>query len=157
MTGDLLVRAQRQAERSAPDVRAAARMRIARVESATDQGQARATFEMALDEIRSLPGRERQVLFEQARQSAAAFAPDLLREIPTVRRFPSDSHSETLLSIMLAHGRIDAAFDYVIHCDVPFGFPFGYTANLMQKLDDERRLIVLRRAMDAWRGLRAAN
>jgi hypothetical protein len=126
-------------------------MRIARVQSATDPGQARVTFEMALDEIRSLPSRERQVLFEQAQQIAAAFAPDLLREIPTVRRFPSDPHSETLLSIMLAHGRIDAAFDYVVHCDVPFGFPFRYAANLMQKLDDERRLIVLRRAMDAWR------
>jgi hypothetical protein len=151
MTDDLLVRAQRQAEQSAPPVRAAARMRIARVQSATDPGQARAIFEMALDEIRSLPSRERQVLFEQARQIAAAFAPDLLRKIPSVRRFPSDSQSETLLSIMLAHGHIDAAFDYVVQCDVPFGFPFGYAANLMQKLDDERRLIVLRRAMDAWR------
>jgi hypothetical protein len=151
MTDDLLVRAQRQAERSAPPVRAAARMRIARVQSAIDPGQARVTFEMALDEIRSLPSRERQVLFEQAQQIAAAFAPDLLREIPAVRLFPSDSHCETLLSIMLAHGHIDAAFDYVVHCDVPFGFPFGYAANLMQKLDDERRIIVLRRAMDAWR------
>ena len=151
MTDDLLVRAQRQAEQSAPPVRAAARMRIARVQSATDPGQARAIFEMALDEIRSLPSRERQVLFEQARQIAAAFAPDLLRKIPSVRRFPSDSQSETLLSIMLAHGHIDAAFDYVVHCDVPFGFPFGYAANLMQKLDDDRRLIVFRRAMDAWR------
>jgi len=151
MTDDLLVRAQRQAERSAPPVRAAARMRIARVQSATDPGQARVIFEMALDEIRSLPSRERQVLFEQAQQIAAAFAPDLLREIPAARLFPSDSHSETLLSIMLAHGHIDAAFDYVVHCDVPFGFPFGYAANLMQKLDDDRRLIVLRRAMDAWR------
>ena len=151
MTDDLLVRAQLQAERSAPPVRAAARMRIARVQSATDPGQARVIFEMALDEIRSLPSRESQVLFEQAQQIAAAFAPDLLHEIPAVRRFPSDSHSETLLSIMLAHGHIDAAFDYVVHCDVPFGFPFGYAANLMQKLDDDRRLIVLRRAMDAWR------
>jgi hypothetical protein len=151
MTDDLLVRAQLQAERSAPPVRAAARMRIARVQSATDPGQARVIFEMALDEIRTLPSRERQVLFEQAQQIAAAFAPDLLREIPTVRRFPSNSHSETLLSIMLAHGHIDAAFDYVVHSNVPFGFPFGYAANLMQKLGDERRLIVLRRAMDAWR------
>ena len=75
MTDNLLVRAQRQAERSAPPVRAAARMRIARVQSATDPGQARVTFEMALDEIRSLPSRERQVLFEQAQQIAAAFAP----------------------------------------------------------------------------------
>ena len=28
---------------------------------------------------------------------------------------------------------------------------FGYTANLMQKLDDTRRLSVLRRAINAWR------
>jgi hypothetical protein len=151
MTDDLLVRAQSQAERSSPTIRAVARMRIARVQSATDLGQARTTFEMALDEIRSLPSLERRILYEQAQQIAASFAPDLLREIPTVRRFPIDSKSEILLSIMLAHGRIDAAFDYVVHCDVPFGFPFGYAASLMQKLDDERRLIVLQRAVDAWR------
>lgn len=141
MTDDLLVRAQLQAERSAPTVRAVARMRIARVQSATDPSQARVTFEMALDEIRSLPSRERQILFEQAQQIAAAFAPDLLREIPNVLRFPIQSHSETLLSIMLEHGHIDAAFDYIVHCDVPFSFPFGYAANLMQKLDGERRLM----------------
>jgi hypothetical protein len=156
MTDDLLVRAQSQAERSSPTIRAVARMRIARVQSATDPGHARATFEMALDEIGSLPSRERRILlYEQAQEIAASFAPDLLREIPTVRRFPSDSKSEILLSIMLAHGRIDAAFEYVVHCDVPFGFPFGfpfgYAASLMQKLDDERRLIVLHRAVDAWR------
>jgi hypothetical protein len=69
--------------------------------------------------------------------------------VPTAIRIYS--RSEILLSIMLAHGHVDAAFDYVVHCDVPFGFPFGYAANLMQELDDERRLIVLRRAMDAWR------
>jgi hypothetical protein len=32
-----------------------------------------------------------------AQQIAAVFAPDLLREVPTVRRFPGDSHSEILL------------------------------------------------------------
>ena len=151
MPGDLLTRCRNQAERSSPSVRAAARMRIARVQSATDPGRARITFEMALDEIRSLPSREGQVLFEQAQQVAAAFAPELLREIPSVRRFPSDFHSETLLSIMLEHGHIDAAFDYVVHCDVPFSFPFGYAVNLMHTLDGERRVTVLRRAMDAWR------
>jgi hypothetical protein len=151
MTNDLLTSARSQAEQSSSPVRAAARMRIARVESAVDPGQARVTFEIALDEIRNLSSRDRQVLFEQAQQVAAAFAPDLLEKIPPARHFPSDHQSERLLSIMLEHGHIDAAFDYVLDCDVPFGFPFGYAADLMHRLDDERRLTVLRCAMNAWR------
>jgi hypothetical protein len=75
-------------------------------------------------------------------------------DFSSVRRFPNDFHSGTLVSIMLQHGHINAAFDYVIHCDVPFSFPFGYATNLMHKLDDERRLTVLRRAIDAWRASR---
>jgi hypothetical protein len=151
MTNDLLTSARSLAERSSSPVRAAARMRIARVESAVDPGQARITFEIALDEIRSLPKRDRQALFEQAQQVAAALAPDLLGKIPSARHFPSNHRSETLLSIMLEHGHIDAAFDYVLDCDVPFGFPFGYAANLMHKLDQDRRLTVLRCAIKAWR------
>ena len=126
-------------------------MRIARVQWVKDAGQARITFEMALDEIRSLPGREQQVLFEQAQQIAAAIAPELLREIPSVRRFPNKHHTEALLSTMLAHGHIDAAFDYVVQCDVPFDFPFGYAGNLMQKLDEDRQRTVLRCAINTWR------
>jgi hypothetical protein len=151
MMDDLLVQARTQAERSSPRIRAAARMRIARVESAADPGQARITFEMALDEIRQLPGRERQILFELAQQTAAAFAPDLLREIPPVRRFPSDRHADTLLGIMLEHSLIAAAFDFIVQIKVPFGFPFHQAANLMRKLDEERQLTVLRCAVEAWR------
>jgi hypothetical protein len=151
MPDDLVAEARNQAERSSPPVRATARMRIARVQSTADPGQARITFEMALDEIRSLPDRDRDLLFEQAQQIAAAVAPDLLPAIPSVRRFPNDFHSGTLVSIMLQHGHVDAAFEYVIQCNVPFSFPFNYAVNLMHKLDDERRLTVLRRAMDAWR------
>jgi hypothetical protein len=149
-----MAQARKQAERSSPPVRAAARLRIARVQSALDPGQARITFEMALDEIRSFPGRDRDFFFEQAQQIAAAFAPDLLREIPSVRGFPNHFHSGTLVNMMLQHGHIDAAFDYVIQSDVPFSFPFGYAGNLMHKLDDERRLTVFRCAMNAWRASR---
>lgn len=113
MLDDLLARARKQADRSSPVVRAAARMRIARVESAVDPGQARITFGMALDEIRSFPGRERDFFFEHAQQIAAAFAPDLLRDIPSVHCLPDDFHGEQLVSIMLQHGHIDAAFDFV--------------------------------------------
>ena len=84
MADHLVAEARKQAERSSPPVRAAARMRIARVQSAIDPGQARITFEMALEEIRMLSTRDRDwdFLFEQAQQIAAAFAPDLLPEIP---------------------------------------------------------------------------
>jgi len=50
MTDALLDHAQLQAERSSPSVRAVARVRIARAQSATDPDQARLTFDMALDE-----------------------------------------------------------------------------------------------------------
>jgi hypothetical protein len=80
MPDDLVAEARKQAERSSPPVRAVARMRIARVQSAIDPGQARITFEMALDEIRSLPSRDRDFFFQDAQKIAASFAPDLLRE-----------------------------------------------------------------------------
>jgi hypothetical protein len=151
MADDFIAHARKQAERSLPPVRAAARMRIARVQSAVDPGQARITFEMALDEIRSLTGRDRDFFFQDAQKIAAAFAPDLLREIPPVRGFGNDFHSGTLVNIMLQHGHIEAAFDYVNQGAVPSSFPYGYAVNLMHKLDDERRLAVLRRAVNAWR------
>jgi hypothetical protein len=147
---DLLTTARSQAERSLPPVRAVARMRIAHVESATDPGRARVTLEMALDEIPALSGRNRQVIFTQAQRVAAAFAPDLTKVLPATRSIPGGQECEVLLRIMLDHGRIDSAFDYIIG-DFPFGFPFGYTGNLMGKLDAARRLSVLRRAMSAWR------
>jgi hypothetical protein len=148
MSDDLIAQARKQAERSLPPVRAAARMRIARVQSAVDPGQARITFEMALDEIHSFVGRDRDFFFQDAQEIAAAFAPDLLREIPPVRG--NEFHSGTLVNIMLQHGHIEAAFDYVNQGDGPSSFPYGYAGNLMQKLDDERRLIMLRRAIKAW-------
>jgi hypothetical protein len=151
MPDDLVADARKQAERSSPAVRAAARLRIARVQSTIDPAQARITFEMALDEIRSVPSRDRGSFFGQAQEIAAAFAPDLLREIPSNSTFPKNFQSGRLVDIMLKSGHIDAAFDYVIQYDDPFSFPFGYAGNLMHKLDDERQLAVLLRAIDAWR------
>ena len=51
MTDAVLDRAQLQAERSSPPVRAVARVRISRAQTAIDPDQARVTFDMALDEI----------------------------------------------------------------------------------------------------------
>jgi hypothetical protein len=62
----------------------AALLRIARVQMAFDGDQARHTFQQALDEIRGLSGLGGEFLLEQARLLAAAVAPHLLREIPSV-------------------------------------------------------------------------
>src|SRR5271156_3550258 len=78
MVNDLLSRAAR----SKSPVRVAALLRVARVQTAFDRGQARITFEIALEEVQRLKGRERESMLQLARLIAAAVAPDLLDEIP---------------------------------------------------------------------------
>lgn len=69
-------------------MRAAALLRIARVQAAIDRAQARKTFEQALDEIRRIPGRDGAFVLGQARLFAAAIAPDLLAAIPAEHHTP---------------------------------------------------------------------
>jgi hypothetical protein len=155
MLHELLAEAWEGAGRSKPDVRAAARLRIARVQTAFDRDQARKTFQQALDETRQLTGREGQFILQQARQLAAAVAPDILSEIPYVGHIPRDIESEGLASIMLEHGHADAAFEYLMHYDESLAFPFPVVSNLMAHFrDDVRRLVIFRRAIQAWRATR---
>ena len=150
--GDIIAHALQKAAGSSPAIRAAARIRIARVQSVADPGRARVTFEMGNEEILGLPGAGRRSFLGQAQEVAAAVAPDLLRDIPSDGLVPKNFQSGKLIDIMLKHGHIDAAFDYAVRYDDPFNFPFGYSGNLMHKLDDEaRRLILFRRIVDVWR------
>jgi hypothetical protein len=155
MPDDLLARACDQAERSEPSVRAAALLRIARVLSAHDPVEARSTFHRALNEAQQLSGRDREFLIEQAQQIAAAIAPDLLSQISSAGPIPRHFMSETLGKIMLDHGHTEAAFEYLMHYAEPSSFPFGVVSHLMQSVDEERRLALLRRAIEAWRTGRA--
>jgi hypothetical protein len=53
---------------------------------------------------------------------------------------------------MLEHEHGDAAYEFLMRYDEPSSFPFGLVSSLMRWLrDEERRLIVIRRAMEAWR------
>ena len=152
MTDDLLAGARAQAERSEPPVRAAALLRIARVQTAFDRGQARITFQRALDETRRLSGRDREFLLEQAQLLAAAVAPDLLREIPSAARGPRQFRSEWLGRVMLEHEHGDAAYEYAIRYDQPSTFPFSLVSALMQWFgDDKRKLALFRCTIEAWR------
>jgi len=152
MLADLLALARELAERSEPTVRVAALLSIARVETAFDRELARKTFEQALAETRRIAGVDGDFLLAHARLVGAAVAPDLLPDIPSFDRLPLRFMSERLGTIMLEHQQESAAFDYVVHCDRPSSFPFGVAAALMRSLTDgERRLLVLRSAIAAWR------
>jgi hypothetical protein len=152
MPQDLLARAHEQAKRSEAPVRAAALLRIARVQTAFNREQARQTFQEALAETHRLSGQDCDFLFDQARFLAAAVAPDLLPGIPPGDRGLRQFSSEMLGKIMLDHGHADAAYEFLMRYDEPSGFPFDLVLALMQRIDEEvRRLAMLRRAIEAWR------
>lgn len=82
MADDVRAGARQRAEGSSPQVRAAALMRIARVESVVDREQALRTFERGLEETRRLSRFDQNRLLGQERLLAAAVVPNLLSEIP---------------------------------------------------------------------------
>ena len=132
-------------------MRAAALMRIARVETASDRDRARRTFECALDEARRLSEPERGHLLRHARLVAAAVAPDLVDSIPSGGRLPHHFESGQIIGTMLDHGHRDAAFERLINCQDASQFPYSQIPQLMRLLpDDDRRLKLLRRAIEVW-------
>jgi hypothetical protein len=156
MADVLVAMALEDAQKSTPPVRAAALMRIARVQAVSDVLAARETFDIGLAEARLIEGNDGESLMEAARMLAAAVAPDRLKNIgTTARRHPHFMHEQFLSgqlgTVMIEHG--DAAFEYVMSSDLT-AFPFGVVHSLMQQLDDERQLTVFRRAIEAWRANR---
>jgi len=146
-----------QSETAAPSARAAALLRIARAESAEDLSRAQHTLLEALQAVRMLPNQMREHLLDEARLVAAAVSPELLPEIPMAQR---GGHSRfasiQLVKTMLAHGHLDAAFNYVLQHD-PASFPFLSVGGVLGELDGQtpenaaRRLKLLRRAVKNWR------
>lgn len=148
MTEDLLKRA----EESAIPVRAAALMRIARVQGVADPARGRATFERGFEAVRRIPRQDGEFLVDQARRLAAAVAPDLLAGLPPAGHFPREIEAEQLGKIMVDHGHGDAALKYVMHYDEPASFPFAVVAALMRWFgDNDRRLALFRHAITMWR------
>ena len=134
-------------------MRVAALLRIARVQTALDRGQARITFEIALEEVQRLKGRERESMVQLARLIAAAVAPDLLDEIPSSSHGPMrEFESGMLVKTMLDHDLTDAAFKYVSGYNDPSTIPLGYIPNLVQRMkEDGPKLALFRHATEAWR------
>jgi hypothetical protein len=147
----LLASAYEAAQNSEPEVRAAALLRIARVQTALDRGQARRTFEQALQEVRHIPGRNGAFLHEHARLFAAAIAPDLLQAIPSAGQTPRDFEAESLCRTMIEHGNTAAALELLMHHEDARTFPFSVVGMLIEKIGGDERLALLRRAVVAWR------
>jgi hypothetical protein len=158
MPDDLLENTRRQAENADSSMRAAALLRIARAECAADVSRARRTLLEGLEVIRSLPSSVRRHLLEEACGVAAAVSPELLAEIPITRhgghtRFASVN----LVQTMLAHGHVDAAFDYLLQDRDGASFPFLSVGGVLQRLDPDspeyaaRRMMLLRHAAELWR------
>ncbi len=158
MSDDLLDEARRRAEKADLPVRAAAMLRIARAESARDVVRARKTLLEGLGLAGKLQGRERGHLIEEAREVAAAVDPGLLADIavdPSIPRVRL-GHSR-VVQIMLAHGYVDAAFDYLVGYDDASSFPFLWVGGMLHKLNSEdpdgaaRRTMLLRHVVEIWR------
>ena len=153
MSDALLATALEDAEKSTPAVRAGALMRIARVLTASDRDAARRLFERALDEAQQIAGRDGEALMEDAPLMAAAIAPDLLSSIPATgrKRRLMRIRIDSIASTMLSHGHTNAVYERIMRCDDSGEFPLGVAHALMQQLDSERQLIVLRRVIKEWR------
>lgn len=157
MPDDLLEDARQRAEKAEPSVRAAALLRIARVESGIDGARARKTLLEGIDAVQNLPSSRREHLLEEARRVAAAVSPELLAEIPVIwHGGPEPFASDGIVHTMLTHGHLDAAFDYLLHYEDSASFPFSSIGNVLQQLnqhapkDAVRRMILLRRAAETW-------
>jgi hypothetical protein len=161
MRDDLLEKVRQQAEHADPSVRAAALLRIARVESAAAPSQARWSLLEALDAVRKLPNSETENLFDEARRVAAAVSPELVAEIPiNWHRHPKElvsSEISTIVQTMMTHGHVEAAFDYVLRYNDPVSFPFISVGAVLHRLSPDhperaaRRRMLLRHAVEQWR------
>jgi hypothetical protein len=141
MDDDLLEIAYRQAQDTDPSVRAAALLRISRAQFATNASQARQTLLEALDAVQKLPASVRGYLLQEARTVAAAISPEVLAEIPHSQfdgpeHFgPPEFQSVQIVQTMLAHGHVEAAFDYLIRETDQESFPYLSVWGVLNQLD----------------------
>jgi hypothetical protein len=151
MVRELLASAFEVAQHSNPDVRVAALLRIARVQTVLDRDRARRTFEQALDELRGIPGRYGASFLDLARLFAAAIAPDLLPSISGQIHRPRHLDADSLGWIMMEHGNLEAAMELAMRNDDASTFPFSFAGMLMERVSEQERLALLQRAVEAWR------
>lgn len=170
MPGDVLMKLVDQAERSGPEVRAAALLRIARVASATDRVAALRMFDAALEaskrqqQAKGSPGHAAEFVAGQARQIAAAISPERAAAMPggdAGSRMALHFGEDQLVRVMIDHGHTDEAIiTYMLGRADGTEFPFGSAGMLLAKMASAggttRGELLMRRAAAAWRRVVAA-
>jgi uncharacterized protein (TIGR03435 family) len=152
MPQDLLSEAREQAERSAPAVKTAALLHLARVLTKVDRAEAEHLLDEGLALAATLPGDDRDILLGEAAALAATVSPQ--RAFPFARETSADRDSvlTRVLFNMIEHGYVADAVAYLTEPVPGEGYPFDAALQAMgRSSDDEARLRVLRGAIRAMR------
>jgi hypothetical protein len=153
MSEDLLRQVLEQSAFSAPPVKAAALLHIARVLIAFDRQRAVHVLDEALSLARTLPEADQHIILGEAVFLAASVDPeramDLLHEGLT--NVPHPRPLANLIRVMLDHGYSENAIGYLMGPIKAGEFPFSIVGNVIEKCpDDATRLRVFRVAARSW-------
>src|SRR5437762_1603930 len=114
MPRELLSASLDEANHSAPAVRAAALLHIARVVNAFDHAEAERVMERGLALANDLPEPDREVVLTQAVSLAATISPKrALQLAPTLSYHMPDNVMRKALFDMMSHGHVEEAVDYL--------------------------------------------
>src|ERR1700733_259285 len=151
MSKHLLSMAQEQAERSIPSVRAAALLRIARVWTAFDQGEASGALERGISFSLELPEPDRSIILREAISLAGTVSPQrALQLASSIRPLPSGV-IDKLIYDMLHHGHAAEAIDYLCRGDFGEDYPFMATSEAMTYAsNEESERMILGAAITGW-------
>jgi uncharacterized protein (TIGR03435 family) len=143
-----------QADRSAPAVKAAALLHIARVVNALDHAEAERVLERGIAAADVLREPDRTVILGQGVSLAATVSPE--RAIRLARSIEGDripgNHMSKALFDMMSHGHADAAVKYLTSGSADEDYPFDAALQAMgHSKDDATRLQILRSAIRAVR------
>jgi uncharacterized protein (TIGR03435 family) len=156
MLGDLLREAREQAALSAPPIKSAALVHIARVLTTIDRGEAEHVLDEGLALAASLPEDERDVLLGEGVVLAATVSP--ARALALLPGIGPDRASivTQMLARMVDHGYAAEAVEYLTDPASTIDYPFGMVLHAIgRSSDDELKRRVLRRAIQAMRELPA--
>ena len=150
----LVSSALEQAEQSAPAVKAAALLSVARVGSARSRDEGLRVLEHAIATAQTLREPARHVLLGAAFTEAAALSPDhafaLLPEI--ANEAMTEFRIQWGLQRMIEHGHHPAAIRYLLSAPEQEAFPFDVAGSAIAVAgDDETKRALLRKAIRAVR------
>jgi hypothetical protein len=138
-----------QSDQAEPSVRAAALLRIARVLTKFNQGDAERRLDQGLALLAGLPDEERTAIMPQAACLAACVAPARAFALHAASSDPLESGKFVL--DMARHGHVTAVVEYLKQWPEGRSFPYSAVHGVMGYVkDQDARREILRSAHHAW-------